>query len=51
MSREWNPRNRDRTQESRKRKMIQHGAGLKRIEAFGPTRRKVRRRGGLREEV
>ena len=41
--------NRDRVLESGRQKMAKHGVGLKQIEAFKSSRRRVRKRGGVRE--
>lgn len=42
--------NRDRSKDAERRRMPQHGAGLKKIETFGTSHKKTRRRGGVRGE-
>lgn len=41
--------NRDRARDAERARMKQSGAGLKKIEAFKSSRKRVRRRGGVRE--
>lgn len=49
MAQEAGLSNRDRVLESGRQKMAKHGVGLKQIEAFKSSRRRVRKRGGVRE--